>query len=192
MKCQKCGFENKESAAFCTKCGQALEKPKPQPQLSKEKSGMSKYVILAFVAAVVVLAAVSYFGFNGDFQFPLGDDNSNNQSATSDNTTKTQEVKSKSWELIGSYSGSGSGLKTIEVPSGKIKVKLSAYPIKNYDTNHLYVDVQDTASGGVTWNSKSPVETKSDSFEFDSSTSQTATIDYYETESWEVEFYSYQ
>ena len=50
-----------------------------------------------------------------------------------------QSSESKSWESIGSYSGSGSGSQTIKVPEGKIMVKLSAYPIKNYATNHLYV-----------------------------------------------------
>lgn len=193
MKCNKCGFENKESAVFCTKCGNALEKSKPKTQVNNEKSNMSKYIIVGLIAIIIVLAVVSYFALNTDSQSPISEQNSNNKTvSSSDNTTKTQEVKSKSWELIGSYSGSGSGFKNIDVPAGKIKVKLSAFPIKNYDTNHLYVNVPDIANGGVNWNSKSPVEQRSDSFEFYLSSPETVMIDYYETENWEVEFYAYQ
>ena len=28
MKCENCGFENKDTAKFCTKCGAVLETPK--------------------------------------------------------------------------------------------------------------------------------------------------------------------
>ena len=100
--------------------------------------------------------------------------------------------QSKSWESIGSYSGSGSGSQTIDVPAGQIMVKLSAYPIKNYATNHLYVTGSNGESGGVDWGSHSDVETRSDSFSYTSSSSETFTIDYYETVSWQVEFYRYQ
>ena len=68
----------------------------------------------------------------------------------------------------------------------------SAYPIKNYATNHLTVSGSNGESGGVDWGSKSAVETRSDSFTYTSDTSETFTIDYYETVSWEVEFLRYQ
>lgn len=113
-------------------------------------------------------------------------------SSNSQSTSSTSSSESKSWESIGSYSGSGSGSQTINVPAGKIMVKLSAYPIKNYATNHLYVSGSNGQSGGVDWGSHSDVETRSDSFTFTSSSSETFTIDYYETVSWEVEFYRYQ
>ena len=112
--------------------------------------------------------------------------------AKTQTVSSNQASEAKSWVSIGSYSGSGSGSKTISVPSGKIMVKLSAYPIKNYATNHLYVSGSNGESGGVDWGSKSAVETRSDSFTYTSSSSETFTIDYYETVSWNVEFYSYQ
>ena len=87
---------------------------------------------------------------------------------------------------------SGSGSKTINVPEGKIKVTLSAYPIKNYASNYLYVTGSNGESGGVDWGSKSAVETRSDSFTYTSDSPETFTIEYYETVSWEVEFYAYQ
>jgi hypothetical protein len=71
-------------------------------------------------------------------------------------------------------------------------IKLSAYPIKNYATNHLYVSGSNGMSGGVDWGSHSDVETRSDSFSYTSSSAETFTIDYYETVSWEVEFYRYE
>ena len=119
--------------------------------------------------------------------------------ATTSSTTKQTSSSSSSsttesgdWVSIGSYSGSGSGSETVNVPEGKIMVKLSAYPIKNYDTNHLYVSGSNGESGGVDWGSKSAVETRSDSFTYTSTSSETFTIDYYETVSWEVEFFKYQ
>ena len=112
--------------------------------------------------------------------------------STTSSSTATQNTESGSWQSIGSYSGSGSGSESITVPEGKIMVKLSAYPIKNYATNHLYVTSSTGDSGGVDWGSSSAVETRSDSFTFTSSGSETIDVDYYETVSWEVEIFKYQ
>lgn len=222
MKCKNCGFENKKGAAFCTKCGSVLKESETAPQVNKSesapqvnksktvsqgnagKSNKSKFLILGLVIVIIILATViGYFALNGDLlsnisnnnsnDVILPDNNSDNQSVeSSEDTTKTKEVKSKSWELIGTYSGSGSGRDTIEVPEGKIKVKLSAYPIKNYATNHLYVSGPDGASGGVDWGSSSAVETRSDSFKCNLDSEAEFIIDYYETVNWEVKFYRYQ
>lgn len=203
MKCKQCGFENKKDAKFCTKCGSTLEN---LPPANPEKSDSSKYIIIALVAVIILLVgAVGYFTLSG-----LGDSNvsppqsnasdasQSNEISESNENAQTSVVSSnkasdaKSWELIGSYSGSGSGSETINVPSGKIMVKLSAYPIKNYATNHLYVSGSNGKSGGVDWGSTSAVETRSDSFTYTSSSDEVFTIDYYETVSWNVEFYRYQ
>lgn len=112
--------------------------------------------------------------------------------STSSTSTSTESSESGSWQSIGSYSGSGSGSESVKVPKGKIMVKLSAYPIKNYATNHLYVTSSTGDSGGVDWGSESPVETRSDSFTFTSKGSETLDIEYYETVSWEVEIFKYQ
>ncbi len=204
MICKNCGFDNKKGAKFCTKCGSAL---------AHDKGDNSKYLIIALIAIIVILAGViGYFALSGgDSAQDSGasqsvasqSDESVSGSDDSDSDAKTKSVsssksstskasESKSWESIGSYSGSGSGSQTIEVPEGKIMVKLSAYPIKNYATNHLYVSGSNGESGGVDWGSKSAVETRSDSFTYTSSSSEVFTIDYYETVSWEVEFYRYQ
>lgn len=113
-------------------------------------------------------------------------------SSTSSTKTTTESTESGSWQSVGSYSGSGSGSERINIPQGKIMVKFSAYPIKNYATNHLYVTSSTGDSGGVDWGSTSAVETRSDSFTFTSKGSQTLDIDYYETVSWEVEIFKYQ
>lgn len=213
MKCSKCGFENKDSSKFCTKCGNLLEVSPPQ---QPHGSDNTKYIIVALVAIIIILAAsIGYFAFNmnpaptqDDVQNAsspatqaVSDDSSGGSSEASSQRTEavsssqsptTQVVDSKSWESIGSYSGSGSGSQTISVPSGKIMVKLSAFPIKNYATNHLYVTGSNGKSGGVDWGPTSDVETRSDSFEYTSSNSETFTIDYNETVSWEVEFFRYQ
>lgn len=209
MKCPNCDYENKDNAKYCTKCGALLIQETPQVPVQK-KSDASKYVIIALVVVIIVLvSSIGYFAYNlnansvgsNDLdenasvqEAPSGGDSQKTQetSSSQSDSVSTHEVESKSWEEIGSYSGSGSGSKTIDVPSGRIMVKLSAYPIKNYATNHLYVTGSNGESGGVDWGSTSSVETRSDSFEYTSSSSQTFTIDYYETVSWEVTFYRYQ
>ncbi len=214
MKCKKCGFENKDKSKFCTKCGSSLNEPPVDDNNSSNSS--SRYVIVALVIVIVVLvAAIGYLAFNmssnslqdsdnleGDnASDSIDDDSQSDESYESDDDAKTRRVsssdssqssKEKSWESIGSYSGSGSGSQSISVPPGKIKVELSAFPIKNYATNHLYVSGSNGESGGVDWGSTSAVETRSDSFTYESSSEELFTIDYYETVSWEVEFYRYQ
>lgn len=216
MKCKNCGFENKSEAKFCTKCGASLNDVKV-PETRVQNSNSSKYAIIALVIVIIVLVAcLGYFmgtmnsnasGQSSDDSVQSSDDSQKNSSASQSvesdgsedsdgaqttSVSSSKATKSKSWVSIGSYSGSGSGSQTIEVPSGEIMVKLSAYPIKNYATNHLYVTGSNGQSGGVDWGSHSDVETRSDSFTYTSSSSETFTIDYYETVSWEVEFYSYQ
>ena len=209
MKCENCGFENKDTAKFCTKCGAEFNAGPVAPPAEPSSSNNSKYIIIALVIVILILVGcVGYFMGTmntGDAQSSGAVDNASQEVSSSDDSgndegsAKTQTTsssssssKSKSWESIGSYSGSGSGSQTITVPEGQIMVKLSAYPIKNYATNHLYVTGSNGQSGGVDWGSHSDVETRSDSFSFTSSSSETFTIDYYETVSWEVEFYRYQ
>lgn len=205
MKCNECGFENKDTAKFCSNCGSTLSQ-KPS-EVIQTKSDNSKYVIIALVVVIILLVAViGFFAISGDANSVQSNDDS--QGAVSqdnlsqeDDSGQTKEISSskttevveeKSWESIGSYSGSGSGSQTISVPEGKIMVKLSAYPIKNYATNYLYVSGSNGEFGGVDWGSKSAVETRSDSFTYTSGSEETFTIDYYETVSWEVEFFRYQ
>ena len=211
MKCSNCGFENKDKAKFCTKCGNSLVVESPKNNVAS--SDNSKYIIIALIAIIVVLAGVvGYFAMgNGQDSVQSTDTSQENASqqaesvddsasegdsaktTTQTSSKQTTEVEDdKSWVSIGSYSGSGSGSQTIKVPEGKIMVKLSAYPIKNYATNHLYVSGSNGESGGVDWGSKSAVETRSDSFTYTSSSEETFVIDYYETVSWEVEFFRYQ
>lgn len=206
MKCSHCGFENKNNAKFCTKCGNPLNALEPS---ISDKTNNSKYIIIALVAIVIVLVGALGF-FIGNNQLQSDDspqesanaqevesvDNSIEESDDSDdattNTISSSKSATKDWVSIGSYSGSGSGSQTITVPAGKIKVELSAYPILNYATNHLYVSGSNDVSGGVDWGPKSDVETRYDSFTYTSSSEEVFTIDYYETVSWNVEFFRYQ
>lgn len=214
MKCSKCGFENKDKAKFCTKCGNSLAAAPVES--TPTKSGNSKYIIIALIAVIIILAGtIGYFALNNNAgsadnsaansqdSADAGEDKSvDDADADDSDNEKTNKVssskssssksESKDWVSIGSYSGSGSGSETITVPEGKIMVKLSAYPIKNYATNHLYVSGSNGQSGGVDWGSKSAVETRSDSFTYTSNSEEVFTIDYYETVSWEVEFFRYQ
>lgn len=200
MKCNECGFENKDTAKFCSKCGCSLEVVKPPVQPASNNN--SKIIIAALIIIIVILAVfVGYFALNNNAnvsQSPVQSNSNasnNNTQSSQQNTTSVQSTtqeESKEWELIGTYSGSGSGSQSISVPAGQIMVKISAYPIKNYATNHLYVTGSNGQSAGVDWGSHSDVETRSDSVTYTSSSPQTFNIDYYETVSWQVEFYRYQ
>lgn len=203
MKCENCGYENKDKAKFCTKCGAVLNNP--EPDANDNASNNTKYVIIALIIVIVVLVGcIGYFAGTINNHSDSANDASSQSASSSQSSDSAEESQStvsessssssesKSWESIGSYSGSGSGSQTVKVPAGQIMVKLSAYPIKNYATNHLYVSGSNGKSGGVDWGSYSDVETRSDSFTYTSSSSETFEIDYYETVSWEVEFYRYQ
>ena len=196
MKCSKCGQENKREAKFCTKCGNPLSAPAESVTPSNSNFN-TKYLIIALIVVIIVLVGViGYFALNNgsnDNSNDSSNDNSDSSKKTHESSSKTSSSsKSKKWVSIGRYSGSGSGSKTIKVPDGKIKVELSAYPILNYATNHLYVSGTNGESGGVDWGPTSDVETRSDSFKFTSKSEEEFTIDYYETVSWEVEFFRYQ
>lgn len=203
MKCDNCGFENNDKAKFCTKCGKPL---KNSDSGSPQGNSNSKLTITVLIAVIILLVGgIGYYAITTHYNPFASHDNyqedvksdSNGVDSSDDSNAQTSESKaqateSKSWESIGHYSGSGSGSKSIKVPAGKIKVKLSAYPIKNYATNHLYVSGSNGQSGGVDWGSHSDVETRSDTFTFESSSPVNFNIDYYETVSWDVEFFRYQ
>lgn len=193
MKCEKCGHDNKTSAKFCSRCG--------QPLAQSESNNNSKIIIAILIIVVVALVVtIGYFAlFNNhgasSFTAPTTaqkDSSNSNVQGDSSSQQNSQPDKPKDWQLIGTYSGSGSGSQSISVPSGQIMIKLSAYPIKNYATNHLRVSGSNGESSGVDWGPKSDVETRSNSLSYTSSSSQTFTIDYYETVSWQVEIYRYQ
>ena len=206
MKCHHCGFENKDSAKFCSKCGESLE---VTPPTTEPKNNNSKIIIAVLIVIIVILAvSIGYFllannasGHNSQVQPSAGDSASVNttsgsagESSQNVNTTQTSSssAPAKDWVLIGSYTGSGSGSRTINVPAGDIRIQISAFPIKNYATNHLYVSGSNGQSCGVDWGSTSAVETRSDSLSYSSPNQETFTIDYYETVSWQVDFYRYQ
>lgn len=113
---------------------------------------------------------------------------SSNQNSVNNAQVNTN---SKSWKLVDTYSGSGTGIETYDLPEGKIKVKISAFPIKNYATNSLSASSSTGDSVSVEWGSKSAVETKSDSMTFDSTGGDMLSINYYETVNWEVKIYQY-
>lgn len=195
MKCNDCGFENKDTAKFCSKCGKPLGIP------PKTEKNNSKIIIVALIIIILILAvSIGYFALSnnskalGSQAQSTSNNGGNNAPNTGDNSQQSASSQSnqpKEWKLIGSYSGSGSGSQSVNVPPGQIMVKISAFPIKNYATNHLYVNGAGQ-SVGVDWGSTSDVETRSDSKTFNLSSQQTFKIDYYETVNWQVEFYRYQ
>ena len=203
MKCNNCGFDNKNTAKFCSRCGASLEETVNPPKETSDNNQNTKIIIAVLVIVVLILAVVVGFfainSFNNSNLAQSESSQSSQQSSSQSNSTSEQPQKTtpttseaKEWKLIGSYSGSGTGSKSINVPPGQIMIKISAYPIKNYATNYLYVTGPSGESVGVDWGSNSPVQTRSNSMTFTSSSSKVFTIKYYETVSWNVEFYRYE
>ena len=167
MKCKKCGFENKDTAKFCSRCGQEIETVDVPPKTTSSNNNNSIIIIVALLVVILILAgAIAFFMFNSSNSQAVPASNSDSGSDSSENSSQqttptTSPAPKKEWKLIGSYSGSGTGSQSISVPPGQIMIKISAYPIKNYATNHLHVSGPNGEYVGVDWGSTSAVETRS-------------------------------
>ncbi|MDO5849100.1 MAG: zinc ribbon domain-containing protein [Methanobrevibacter sp.] len=211
MKCSKCGHTiTKANSKFCPNCGNNIDNTNQKPVEVESNSSNNNQMIIAvtvvIIAIIIALTAaysVGVFGPSSENSYSSDKPDVQVQEEAKEIQTsdgggvgsqdnEKGEQSGGSWQPIGSFSGSGSGSKTISVPAGQIRIDLSAYPIKNYATNHLYVSGSNGKSAGVDWGSRSAVATRSDSLSFTSSSSTTFTIDYYETVSWNVEVYKYQ
>lgn len=210
MFCPKCGKAIKDDAKFCKYCGTQVSKNNQSVHVKSDTSSDSKnnnntkilavaIVVAAIVLVALVFTALSLTSDNGGDDAKAVEANkessvavTSSSSSSSSSSQSSSASAEKSWVSVGSFSGSGSGSQTISVPSGEIRIDISAFPIKNYATNHLYLTGSNGESAGVDWGSTSAVASKSDSLSFTSSSTTTFTIDYYETESWSVEVYKYQ
>lgn len=192
MKCQKCGTENKEGAQYCKKCGSSLlvNNQPASPVESKSNDDFKVLVICLTIIIIAGIAMVTIFAsgiLDNNSDTPVVVESNNSSSSNSVVATPTGQ-----WVLIGSYSGSGSGLQSFTVPSGDIRIDITAYPLKNYDTNHLIVSGDNGQSASVDWGSTSAVTSRSNSITFGSSRAVSFDIDYYETASWSVKVYRYE
>ncbi|PWB86145.1 double zinc ribbon [Methanobrevibacter woesei] len=204
MFCPKCGKAIKDDAKFCKYCGTQVSKNNQSVNVKSDTSSDSKnnsntkILAVAIVVAAIVLVALVFTALSltsdngGDDAKAVEANKESSVAVTSSSSQSSSASAEKSWVSVGSFSGSGSGSQTISVPSGEIRIDISAFPIKNYATNHLYLTGSNGESAGVDWGSTSAVASKSDSLSFTSSSTTTFTIDYFETESWSVEVYKYQ
>ena len=197
MICPECGAECKDGSKFCRKCGKQFSSESTTPiNQSPVKTKKNNNVLIISVAAIICVAIIAgaFVLMNNNSSDVnnapvMNNSNDINESISSDVDIENQTKKS--WKLIDTYVGDGSGSKAISIPAGDIKIKISAYPIKNYDTNHVYLMGPGGELARVSWDSNSPVETRSDSYKYSSNSPEDFNIVYYETESWEVEVYQY-
>jgi len=188
--CSKCGFENKDDAQFCKKCGSPLNKAQTKREV-KSKNNNVLIIAIAVIVCVAIIAS-AFVLLNGDFmdtnESPTLEKNSSDvNNVDSDNTNETK----KSWKLIDTYMGAGTGVETHNLPEGKLKVKVYAFPLKNYGTNYMHVNIPQEKAISLEWDSHSAVESKSKTTSFDSDGSSAFTIDYEELDNWEVDVYQY-
>lgn len=195
MKCPHCGSLNKDDAKFCKNCGNPInnsslayqDKFGKNQSVKEEGSSKSKNILIVCITVIICVAIVAgaliYMNSNSDDDAVVND--------TVNTTNQSINVTPKSWKLVDSYMGSGTGVETYDIPEGKIKVKIFAYPKKNYEDNYLDVSSSTGDSIYVEWGSDSPVKTKSDEMTFTSSGGDSIRVDYYETVDWKVEIYKY-
>lgn len=218
MKCPHCNTLNKDGAKFCKNCGKPINqgslafhdkfdnKNINNTQSDSNSSNSSRNTLIicitTIICVIIILATVIYINSNqgntvindnnqatdsvNPEDLNLGNDNKDISHESSDFNNSV-----KSWQLVDKYYGSGSGIESYNLPEGKVKVEISAFPIKNYATNHLYVSSSSGESLSLDWGSKSKVKAKSDSMIFDASNGDIIDIDYYETTDWEVKIYKY-
>lgn len=203
MFCQYCGKEITDDAKFCKYCGKKVKSDnignsKNKNTSNKKDNKSSDIWKYAFIGTIIIIisiliAAVAIGAFD-DFSVVKYNYSSDNKSSENNQASEVSSYNgtAKSWQSVGTFSGSGTGSKTITVPKGQIKIEISAYPIKNYGYNHLYAKGSNGESAGVDWGPKSAVATRSDSVSFTSSSETTFTLDYYETVSWNVNVLKYQ
>lgn len=204
MFCPKCGKAIKDDAKFCKYCGTQISKNNQSVNVNSDTSygsksnNNTKILAVAIVVAAIVLVALVFAALSltsddgGDDAKAVEANNESSVVVTSSSSQSSSVSAEKSWVSVGSFSGSGSGSQSISVPAGEIRIDITAFPIKNYATNYLYLTGSNGESAGIDWGSTSAVASKSDSVSFTSSSTTTFTIDYYETESWSVEVYKYQ
>lgn len=198
MICPNCGAEDKNGSKFCKKCGTPLtsEKNTPHKNQDNTQSKMNNNVLIIAIAAVICVAIIAGAFVltntnSNDVDIATNDSTDINNTDNSSDSIKDNQTQ-KSWKLIDTYYGDGSGNKEISVPNGDIRLEFSAYPIKNYADNYFQVYSSNAELiSNLEWNSHSPVEAKYDSFEYSSNSPEVFNIVYYELESWEVKVYQY-
>ena len=65
MRCKHCGTEIADKALICYRCGTATTDAKYQPVPLRPKRSGPNPLILALIAALMMLAAIYYFGVIG-------------------------------------------------------------------------------------------------------------------------------
>lgn len=194
--CSNCGFENKDDAQFCKKCGSPFNSMKSNIVENKKdvKTKKNNNVLIITIAVIIFVAIIAsaFVLLNGDFigtnnSTALENNSSDDVNVDSDNNNETQ----KSWKLIDTYTGAGTGVETHNLPEGKLKVKVHAFPLKNYGTNYMHVNIPQEKAISLEWDSHSAVASKSKTTSFDSDGSNSFTIDYEELDNWEVDVYQY-
>jgi hypothetical protein len=65
VKCKSCGAEIADKALICYRCGTATTDAKYQPVPLRPKRSGPNPLILALIAALMLLAAIYYFGVIG-------------------------------------------------------------------------------------------------------------------------------
>lgn len=138
MICPNCGAENSDSAKFCKKCGNSLEKKPTSHQsmidsMNKEKNDNTKIIIAALVVVVVVLAGAFVYlqGFgthndSGSSQSDASssatpsssnDDKAASSSSSSSASTTAQSQSSSSMKILGGSFYTGTELSDLTYAS---------------------------------------------------------------------------
>lgn len=196
--CKDCGAENKDNSIFCRSCGKKLSKIH---SMNTDKNNFtSKDNKILIGSMVVLLLGIAIFGtyFFVTLNNNSSDTNNDNSinSGPSSSVSDVSNVSTKSWHKIDSFSGTENYQFTFSNHNGnRIKVVVSAMPLKNYGNNAMRTLITNGTHRVGTlildWDSSSAVAVKTDSAE--SSLTGTFEVDIatYELKYWNVDIYEY-
>lgn len=131
MYCSKCGFDNKDDAQFCKKCGNALNihsSIKQFNEISKnDNSSNNNNKLIAIVITVIIIALI----IAGTFVFLSNNENTTSNNDTLNNSTNVDKTNTVNTEKVDSQSTS-----SLKIISGSFSTG-SPLPQKTYITVYV-------------------------------------------------------
>ncbi|WP_323735866.1 zinc ribbon domain-containing protein [Methanosphaera sp. ISO3-F5] len=111
MYCQKCGYENKESAKFCKKCGTALtihaslKNHNPTSRTDNNSSKNNKIIIISItiiIISLIIAGSILYMSENNSKTENISSNNENN--AVNSNVSSNENLNDNLKIISGSFS----------------------------------------------------------------------------------------
>ena len=171
-KCQNCGHENDNDAAYCESCGANIKntfssRTRPKEPITKDE-GMAQSTKILIVVCIILVAGL---GITAGALMQMNKNGGVVGTNTSSvNQSPTQVTNQGTWHEITSFSGTNNDMRSFNTQGNRFKIVMSATPQKNYNTNTMMVDISSTnnnliTSGSLDWTSTEAVTQKEKTIE---------------------------